>query len=117
MNIQIFGGGKNFDVKKAERYFKERRIPVQRVDLFEKGLSKGELRAVCRALGSAEALVDTGAKANCHLVSAHSRRGQGSLFAGTPGNFKTAHRAKRRAGDGRLSARGLEELGVRQCPI
>ncbi|MFC2716590.1 MAG: ArsC family transcriptional regulator, partial [Stomatobaculum longum] len=28
MNIQIFGGGKNFDVKKAERYFKERRIPV-----------------------------------------------------------------------------------------
>ena len=45
MNIQIFGGGKNFDVKKAERYFKERRIPVQRVDLFEKGLSKGELRA------------------------------------------------------------------------
>ena len=63
MNIQIFGGGKNFDVKKAERYFKERRIPVQRVDLFEKGLSKGELRAVCRALGSAEALVDSGAKA------------------------------------------------------
>ncbi|WP_314875065.1 arsenate reductase family protein [Stomatobaculum longum] len=63
MNIQIFGGGKNFDVKKAERYFKERRIPVQRVDLFEKGLSKGELRAVCLALGSAEALVDTGAKA------------------------------------------------------
>ena len=63
MNIQIFGGGKNFDVKKAERYFKERRIPVQRVDLFEKGLSKGELRAVCRALGSAEALVDPGAKA------------------------------------------------------
>ena len=58
MNIQIFGGGKNFDVKKAERYFKERRIPVQRVDLFEKGLS-----AVCRALGSAEALVDTAAKA------------------------------------------------------
>ena len=41
MNIQIFGGGKNFDVKKAERYFKERRIPVQRVALFEKGLSKG----------------------------------------------------------------------------
>ena len=63
MNIQIFGGGKNFDVKKAERYFKERRIPVQRVDLFEKGLSKGELRAVCGALGSAEALVDTAAKA------------------------------------------------------
>ena len=109
MNIQIFGGGKNFDVKKAERYFKERRIPVQRVDLFEKGLSKGELRAVCRALGSAEA--------DCDLVSAHGGRGQGSLFAGTPGNFKTAHRAKRRAGDGRLSTRGLEELGVRRFRI
>ena len=63
MNIQIFGGSKNFDVKKAERYFKERRIPVQRVDLFEKGLSKGELRAVLRAIGSTAALVDEGAKA------------------------------------------------------
>ena len=81
MNIQIFGGGKNFDVKKAERYFKERRIPVQRVDLFEKGLSKGELRAVCRSLGSAEALVDPGARQRRPLFGFSTRRKRtGSSF-------------------------------------
>ena len=42
MNIQIFGTKKNFDSKKAERYFKERGIKYQFVDMKEKGLSKGE---------------------------------------------------------------------------
>lgn len=46
MGIQIFGTSKSFDVKKAERYFAERRIPVQKVDLKEKGISKGELESV-----------------------------------------------------------------------
>lgn len=46
MAIQIFGTNKNFDVKKAERYFAERRIQVQKVDLKEKGISKGELESV-----------------------------------------------------------------------
>lgn len=46
MAIQIFGTNKNFDVKKAERYFAERRIPVQKIDLKEKGISKGELESV-----------------------------------------------------------------------
>ena len=48
--IQIFGTSKNFDVKKAERYFAERRIPVQKIDLKEKGISKGELESVISAL-------------------------------------------------------------------
>ena len=51
MNIQIFGKTKCFDTKKAERYFKERGIKYQYIDLKEKGMSKGELNAVCQAVG------------------------------------------------------------------
>ena len=46
MNIQIFGVKKCADTRKAQRFFKERGIRFQFVDLTEKGLSKGELRAV-----------------------------------------------------------------------
>lgn len=62
MNIQIFGTKKSFDTKKAERYFKERRIKFQFVDLREKGLSKGELTSVAQAAGGLDALVDPKAK-------------------------------------------------------
>ncbi|WP_407398950.1 arsenate reductase family protein [Treponema sp.] len=50
MAIQIFGTTKSFDVKKAERYFAERRIPFQKIDLKEKGISKGELESVVACL-------------------------------------------------------------------
>ena len=48
MNIQIFGRNKCFDTKKAERYFKERKIKFQYIDIDLKGLSKGELDSVKR---------------------------------------------------------------------
>jgi arsenate reductase len=51
MNIQIFGVKKCFDTKKAERYFKERGIKFQYIDLTQKGLSKGELQSVRAAVG------------------------------------------------------------------
>jgi arsenate reductase-like glutaredoxin family protein len=51
MNIQIFGTKKSFDSKKAERYFKERGIKYQFIDMKEKGLSKGEFNSVCQAVG------------------------------------------------------------------
>ena len=51
MNIQIFGKSKCFDTKKAERYFRERGIKYQYVDVLSKGLSRGELDSVVRALG------------------------------------------------------------------
>lgn len=51
MNIQIFGTKKCNDTKKAERYFKERRIPYQFIDLKEKSLSKGELQSVKKTVG------------------------------------------------------------------
>lgn len=57
MNIQIFGKSKCFDTKKAERYFKERRIKFQAVDLLRYGMSHKELTSVARAVGL-EALVD-----------------------------------------------------------
>lgn len=62
MNIQIFGTKKSFDTKKAQRYFKERRVKFQFVDLKEKGLSKGELESVARAAGGIDALIDPSAK-------------------------------------------------------
>ena len=57
MNIQIFGKSKCFDTKKAERYFKERRIKFQSVDLPRFGMSRGELTSVISAVGL-DALVD-----------------------------------------------------------
>ena len=58
MNVQIFGTPKCKDTRKAERWFKERRIPVHSIDLRERGLSPGELRAVAQAVGGPEALID-----------------------------------------------------------
>ena len=51
MNIQIFGKSKCFDTKKAERYFKERRIKFQSVDLLRYGISPREFDSVRRAVG------------------------------------------------------------------
>lgn len=50
MNIQIFGRKKSFDTKKAERFFKERKIKYQLIDLDEKGISKGEFNSVKRSV-------------------------------------------------------------------
>ena len=58
MNIQIFGKSKCFDTKKAERYFKERRIRVQNIDLLRYGMSNGEFESVLRAVGGVDNLID-----------------------------------------------------------
>lgn len=58
MNIQIFGKGKCFDTKKAVRYFKERGIKFQQIDILDKGLSMGEYRSVVNGLGGYEKLID-----------------------------------------------------------
>lgn len=57
MNIQIFGRSKCFDTKKAERYFKERRIKFQSIDLPRYGMSKKEFESVRAAVGL-ENLID-----------------------------------------------------------
>lgn len=63
MNIQIFGKGKCFDTKKAERYFKERRIKYQYVDLLRFGLSGKEFDAVLLGVGGIDNLIDWEGKA------------------------------------------------------
>ena len=62
MNIQIFGTKKSADTRKAERFFKERGIKYQYVDLKEKGLSKGEFASVKQAVGGIDKLIDENSK-------------------------------------------------------
>lgn len=62
MNIQIFGKTKCFDTKKAERYFKERNIKYQFVDLVKFGMSNGEYNNIKRAVGSLDELIDESSK-------------------------------------------------------
>ena len=62
MNIQIFGTKKSNDSKKAERFFKERGIRYQFVDMKEKGLSRGEFQSVLQAVGGLDAMIDPGCK-------------------------------------------------------
>ena len=62
MNIQIFGKSKSFDTKKAERYFKERRISFQSIDLLRFGLSGKEFDSVLRAVGGIDNLIDWDSK-------------------------------------------------------
>ena len=57
MNIQIFGKGKCFDTKKAERWFKERGVKFQKIDLGKIAMSNGEFESVRRAVGL-DALID-----------------------------------------------------------
>lgn len=62
MNIQIFGKSKCFDTKKAERYFKERKIPYQFIDLPRYGMSGREFDSVLRAVGGIDNLIDWDSK-------------------------------------------------------
>ena len=62
MNIQIFGQSKCFDTKKAERYFKERRIKFQSIDLLRFGMSGKEFESVLRAVGGIDNLIDWDSK-------------------------------------------------------
>ena len=62
MNIQIFGTKKSSDTRKAERFFKERGIKFQSIDMKEKGLSKGEFQSVIQAVGGLDAMIDPDCK-------------------------------------------------------
>ncbi len=62
MNIQIFGTKKCSDTRKAERYFKERRIKYQMIDLREKDMSRGEFNSVKQAIGGIDSMINENAK-------------------------------------------------------
>ncbi|GLC30790.1 arsenate reductase family protein [Clostridium omnivorum] len=90
MNIQIFGVSKCFDTKKAERYFKERRIKYQLIDLLQKGMSKGELQSVKSAVGLKD-LINSSSKEYEKLNIAHIMSDQikEELLLNNPKLFKT----------------------------
>lgn len=58
MNIQIFGIKKCNDTKKAERFFKERGIKYQFIDMKEKGMSKGEFNPVAQVNGGLDNMIN-----------------------------------------------------------
>lgn len=62
MNIQIYGAKKCFDTKKAERYFKERKIPFQSIDIHRFGMSKSVFESAKRCI-DVEDMIDRKAKA------------------------------------------------------
>ena len=89
MNIQIFGKKKCFDTKKAERYFKERRIKYQMVDLARFGMSKGELSSVKAAVGGLEPLVDEEAEGALLLRYLASEDAKIEKLLESPALFRT----------------------------
>ena len=88
MNIQIFGKSKCFDTKKAERYFKERRIKFQRIDLAAIGMSRGEFNSVKAAVGLASMIDSTVSGAEILTYLAYDADREEKLFE-NPAYIKT----------------------------
>jgi len=91
MNIQVYGKAKCFDTKKAERYFKERKIKYQSVDINKYGLSKGEYESVKRAVGDMSALIDEKSKEykNLFIQYLGDQEDVEERLLENPGMFKT----------------------------
>ena len=91
MNIQIFGAAKCFDTQKTQRYFKERGIRFQYIDLLKYGMSPGEYQSVRTAVGGLGALINEKSKAYDSLFIkylAHESDIEEKLL-GNPALFKT----------------------------
>ena len=88
VNIQIFGKNKCFDTKKAERYFKERRIKFQRVDIIGVGMSRGEFNSVKSAIGLNAMIDDTAPGAEILRYLAYDADREEKLFE-NPAFIKT----------------------------
>lgn len=116
MNIQIFGTSKCFDTKKAQRYFKERGIKFQMIDLKEKEMSRGEFENVARALGGWEQLVNPAAKDKQTLALLDALvdwQKEDKLFENQQ-LFKTPI-VRNGKGHRGLSARDLENVGINRA--
>ncbi|MCL2409665.1 MAG: ArsC family transcriptional regulator [Oscillospiraceae bacterium] len=88
MNIQIFGKSKCFDTKKAERHFKERGVKFQRVDILDKGLSRGEFNNIKQAVGLSALIDDNAPGAEILTYLAHDADREEKLLE-NPAFFKT----------------------------
>ena len=114
MNIQIVGTKKSFDTKKAQRYFKERRIKVQFIDLREKEMSKGELTSVMQAVGGIDKLLNPKAKdeETLALIQHLTPSQRFDKLLEKPAGSSRTHRAQRQKGHRRLLPRCMGSLGV-----
>ena len=112
MNIQIFGKSKCFDTKKAERYFKERRIKYQYIDLNRYGISRGELQSVKNAVGL-EDLIDE--KHPDAALLRYLARADDKLRAhsGRPHAFENARCPQRKTGHRRVLPGRVEAMGIK----
>ena len=91
MNIQIFGKQKCTDTKKAERYFKERNVKFQFIDIIKYGISRGEYQSVKSAIDSMAALIDEKSKeyTSQHMSYLASEDDREEKLLENPGMFKT----------------------------
>jgi arsenate reductase-like glutaredoxin family protein len=91
MNIQIFGKSKCFDTKKAERYFKERGVKYQYIDIIRYGMSRGEYQSVKNAVGGMDPLIDEKSKEyeSQYIKYLASREDAEGRLLANPGLFRT----------------------------
>lgn len=89
MNIQIYGAKKCFDTKKAERYFKERKISFQSIDIHRFGMSKSVFESAKRCI-DVEDMIDRKAKAykDLYMDYIDEKKREGTLFE-NPALFRT----------------------------
>ena len=105
--IQIFGTKKCNNTKKAQRFFKERGIKIQFIDLREREMSRGELQSVISAVGGIESLLDDGAAGSAARTPLRMPRGHAHPDS-----------ASRQACHRRLRARHMEEMArKRRCQV
>ena len=112
MNIQIFGSSKSFDTKKAERWFKERRIKYQYIDVPSKGLSPREYQSVKQKVGF-EALVNTKCRAYEELYMAYITPDAQEEKLLESGAVQHPHRPQRQGGHCGLLPGRLGQMGVK----
>ncbi len=119
--IQIFGTNKSFDCKAAQRFFKERRIPFQFVDLKEKEMSAGEFDSVVTALARTEggrdaaidALIDKKAKDYASIAYLDDSEKESKLFEKSGCPLKTAGLPQRKnRSDSRYVSENLGRLEI-----
>ena len=111
MNIQIFGTKKCNDTKKAERFFKERGIKYQFIDMKEKGMSKGEFTSVAQVNGGLENMINWDGKDKDLLALIKYIAEEGF---GQSAGHQDAGGPKRQTVNIGLPARCMEGLELRQ---
>ena len=91
MNIQIFGKQKCAETKKAQRFFKERNIKFQFIDIVKYGISKGEYQSIKAAVGSMEDVINKKSKEyeNQYISHLSSQEDVEERLLANPGMFMT----------------------------